>query len=124
MGVMGLHDFLIYAGLRYGSEEANQLVDKLFEIICLTAYETSISLAQEKGVFPLLKDKNELVEKSGFIQSLPTEIKQKICKYGLRNSHLLTVAPTGSTGTLVGVSTGLEPYIAFSNYRSARLGKL
>ncbi|MCE8162710.1 MAG: adenosylcobalamin-dependent ribonucleoside-diphosphate reductase [Candidatus Moeniiplasma glomeromycotorum] len=123
MGIMGLHDFLIYAGLRYGSEEANQLVDKLFKIICLTAYETSISLAQEKGVFPLLKDKNELVEKSGFIQSLPSEIKQKIRKYGLRNSHLLTVAPTGSTGTLVGVSTGLEPYFAFSHYRSGRLGK-
>src|SRR5690606_5065517 len=42
---------------------------------------------------------------------------------GIRNSHLLTVAPTGSTGTMVGVSTGLEPYFSFSYFRSGRLGK-
>jgi ribonucleoside-diphosphate reductase alpha chain len=123
MGVMGLHDFLIYAGLRYGSEKANSMVDKLFEIICLTAYETSIELAKEKGSFPFLKDKNKFVEKSAFIQSLPKSIQDQIREYGIRNSHLLTVAPTGSTGTLVGVSTGLEPYFAFSHYRSGRLGK-
>ncbi|CAG8732708.1 12984_t:CDS:2, partial [Cetraspora pellucida] len=116
LGVMGLHDFLIYAGLRYGSPKANLLVDKLFETICRTAYETSIALAQEKGSFPFLTDKNNLVEKSAFIRSLPSDIQEKIRKYGLRNSHLLTVAPTGSTGTLVGVSTGLEPYFAFSHY--------
>ncbi|CAG8669633.1 4709_t:CDS:2, partial [Ambispora leptoticha] len=94
MGVMGLHDFLIYAGLRYGSPEANLLVDKLFETICLTAYETSIKLAKEK------------------------DIQKQIKTHGIRNSHLLTVAPTGSTGTLVGVSTGLEPYFAFSHYQT------
>ena len=43
--------------------------------------------------------------------------------HGIRNSHLLTVAPTGSTGTMVGVSTGLEPYFSFTYYRSGRLGK-
>jgi len=123
MGVMGLHDFLIYANLRYGSVKANSLVDKLFEIICLTAYESSIELAREKGVFPFLKSRDEFVNKSGFIQSLPKDIQSKIREHGLRNSHLLTVAPTGSTGTLVGVSTGLEPYFAFSYYRSGRLGK-
>nr|CAG8443269.1 13405_t:CDS:10 [Entrophospora candida] len=124
MGVMGLHDFLIYAGKKYGSEEANSLVDKLFETVCNTAYESSIELAQEKGVFPFLKDRNEFVNKSGFIQTLPKYIQGKIREHGLRNSHLLTVAPTGSTGTLVGVSTGLEPYFAFSHYRSGRLGEL
>ncbi|KLL01937.1 MAG: ribonucleotide-diphosphate reductase, alpha subunit [Mycoplasmataceae bacterium RC_NB112A] len=123
MGVMGLHDFLIYANLRYGSDEANSLVDKLFEVICLTACETSIELACEKGCFPFLKDKEKFVKNSGFIQNLPTELQEKIKNYGIRNSHLLTVAPTGSTGTLVGVSTGLEPYFAFSYYRSGRLGK-
>ena len=51
------------------------------------------------------------------------EIRQDILKYGIRNSHLLTIAPTGSTGTMVGVSTGLEPYFSFSYYRSGRLGK-
>src|SRR6185436_11467670 len=103
--------------------EANLLVDKLFKTICLTAYETSIELAQEKEPFPFLIDKDVFVENSGFIQTLPVDIQDKIRKHGLRNSHLLTVAPTGSTGTLVGVSTGLEPYFAFSHYRSGRLGK-
>src|SRR5690625_178035 len=50
-------------------------------------------------------------------------IRQDILKYGIRNSHLLTVAPTGSTGTMIGVSTGLEPYFSFTCYRSGRLGK-
>lgn len=51
------------------------------------------------------------------------EIQDCIIKFGLRNSHLITVAPTGSTGTMVGCSTGLEPYFAFSYFRSGRLGK-
>jgi ribonucleoside-diphosphate reductase alpha chain len=46
-----------------------------------------------------------------------------VLRYGIRNSHLLTIAPTGSTGTMVGVSTGLEPHFSFSYYRSGRLGK-
>jgi len=125
MGVMGLHDFLIYAGLKYGSEEANVKLNELFEAICITAYETSIELAKDKtkGCFPFLKDKVKFVEESGFIKTLPLKIQNEIKVYGLRNSHLLTVAPTGSTGTLVGVSTGLEPYFDFSYLRSGRLGK-
>ena len=51
------------------------------------------------------------------------DIRESIVEYGIRNSHLLTVAPTGSTGTMVGVSTGLEPYFSFTYYRSGRLGK-
>src|SRR5690606_23346241 len=61
--------------------------------------------------------------KTGYMQKMPEDIKEDIKKYGIRNSHLLTVAPTGSTGTMVGVSTGLEPYFSFSYYRSGRLGK-
>ncbi len=54
---------------------------------------------------------------------MPEDIRNDILKYGILNSHLLTVAPTGSTGTMVGVSRGLEPYFAFSYFRSGRLGK-
>lgn len=54
LGVMGLHDLLIRCGLVYGSEEGNKLVDEVFETIALTAYETSIELAKEKGSFPFL----------------------------------------------------------------------
>jgi len=131
LGVMGLHDLLIYCETEYGSKEGNALVDKIFETIATTAYRTSIELAKEKGSFPFLigKTEEETMEfrrrfiNTGYVKTLPEDIRQGILKYGIRNSHLLTVAPTGSTGTMVGVSTGLEPYFSFSYYRSGRLGK-
>lgn len=128
MGVMGLHDLLIYCGEVYGSDSANELIDDVFETIATTAYLASIELAKEKGSFPLIDgdgigDKRAKLISSGFIATLPKSIRQDIYQYGLRNSHILTVAPTGSTGTMVGVSTGLEPYFAFKYYRSGRLGK-
>ncbi len=131
LGVMGLHDLLIYCETRYGSKEGNELVDKVFETIATTAYRTSIELAKEKGSFPFLvgeteEETMELRKKfinTGYMKTMPEDIRQDILKYGIRNSHLLTVAPTGSTGTMVGVSTGLEPYFSFSYYRSGRLGK-
>jgi ribonucleoside-diphosphate reductase alpha chain len=125
MGVMGLHDLLIHANLRYGSKEGNVLVDKLFEFIATKAYETSIEIAKEKGSFPFLEThgSREAFVKGNYIQKLPKHIHEGILKHGIRNSHLLTIAPTGSTGTMVGVSTGLEPYFAFTYFRSGRLGK-
>lgn len=131
LGVMGLHDLLIYCETVYGSEEGNQLVDKIFETIAVTAYRTSIELAKEKGSFPFLEGasetetetlRNRFIE-TGYMKKLTEDVREDILKYGIRNSHLLTVAPTGSTGTMVGVSTGLEPYFSFSYFRSGRLGK-
>ena len=122
MGVMGLHDMLIWLGVRYGSKEGNKIIDKVFEKICTVAYTTSANLAKEKGVFPYLHNIDKLFD-SGFIQQLPSSLQKLIKKNGLRNSHLLTIAPTGSTGTMVGVSTGLEPYFAFKYFRTGRLGK-
>ncbi|MCM3738754.1 vitamin B12-dependent ribonucleotide reductase [Oceanobacillus luteolus] len=131
LGVMGLHDLLIYCETKYGSKEGNELVDKVFEAIATTAYRASIELAKEKGSFPFLVGETEeetmrLREafiNTGYMKTMPEDIRQDILKYGIRNSHLLTVAPTGSTGTMVGVSTGLEPYFSFSYFRSGRLGK-
>lgn len=131
LGVMGLADLLIYCEETYGSETGNQLVDNVFEKIATTAYATSIELAKEKGSFPYLigKDEQETRElrekfiQSGYMKKMPEAIRQGVLKYGIRNSHLLTVAPTGSTGTMAGVSTGLEPYFSFSYFRSGRLGK-
>lgn len=136
MGVMGLHDLLIYCEKVYGSAEGNELVDKVFETIATTAYRTSIELAKEKGAFPFLindddwyeygKDAPKLRERfinSGYMKRMPDDIRKGVLNYGIRNSHLLTVAPTGSTGSMVGVSTGLEPYFSFKYYRSGRLGK-
>ncbi|WP_374702795.1 vitamin B12-dependent ribonucleotide reductase [Bacillus sp. UMB0893] len=131
LGVMGLHDLLIYCETEYGSEEGNQLIDQVFETIAVTAYKASVELAKEKGSFPFLtgeteKETNRLRDaftKTGFMSKMPADLLDEIKEYGIRNSHLLTVAPTGSTGTMVGVSTGLEPYFSFSYYRSGRLGK-
>ncbi|ANC77832.1 ribonucleotide-diphosphate reductase subunit alpha [Fictibacillus phosphorivorans] len=131
LGVMGLHDLLIYCETVYGSEEGNKLVDQIFETIAVTAYRTSIELAKEKGSFPFLEGEteettNELRRRfteTGYMKKLPEDVREDILEFGIRNSHLLTVAPTGSTGTMVGVSTGLEPYFSFSYFRSGRLGK-
>lgn len=125
LGVMGLHDMLIWANKRYGSDDANQLIEKVMQTIAETAYDTSAELAKEKGTFPFLA--NEVKADFSllpFVQKLNPEIRRKIAKYGVRNSHLLTIAPTGSTGTMVGVSTGLEPFFAFEYYRSGRLGNM
>jgi ribonucleoside-diphosphate reductase alpha chain len=131
LGVMGLHDALIYEEKVYGSVEGNELVDKIFETISTTAYQTSVELAKEKGSFPFLVGKTDGETKqlrenfiqTGYMKKMPEVIRQGILSHGIRNSHLLTVAPTGSTGTMVGVSTGLEPYFSFTYYRSGRLGK-
>ena len=131
LGVMGLADALIYCGQKYGSTEANALLDNLFKVIAESAYKESINLAKERGSFPFLvgetKEETQTLRQrfidSGFMRQMPDQIRQDILTYGIRNSHLLTIAPTGSTGTMVGVSTGLEPYFSFSYYRSGRLGK-
>lgn len=125
LGIMGLHDLLIWTNNRYGSKECAILVDELFKFIATHSYRTSIEIAKEKGSFPFLEQFGS-VEKllnTGYMKKLPEDIREDVKKYGIRNSHLLTIAPTGSTGTMVGVSTGLEPYFGFSYYRSGRLGK-
>lgn len=131
LGVMGLADVLIYCDKEYGSPEGNELVDQIFKTIAVAAYEVSTELAAERGSFPFLEGETEdqtaalrkAFTETGFMQGMPAEIREGILANGIRNSHLLTVAPTGSTGTMVGVSTGLEPYYSFTYYRSGRLGK-
>lgn len=103
LGVMGLHDLLIYCETEYGSEEGNKLIDKVFETIATTAYRASIELAKEKGSFPYLVGETEEETKrlreafinTGYMKKMPEDIRQAILENGIRNSHLLTVAPTG-----------------------------
>lgn len=131
LGVMGLHDLLIYCETEYGSNDGNELIDEIFKTIAHTAYRESIELAKEKGSFPFLigetgdetiKLRQAFID-TGYMKQMPDDIKDGILKHGIRNSHLLTVAPTGSTGTMAGVATGLEPYFSFSYFRSGRLGQ-
>lgn len=109
LGVMGLHTMLLELGMKYSSGEASQFVDRLFAFIKHTAYDTSISLAIEKGPFPAYDPK---MLESGFMERMKPAITRKVREYGIRNCAMLTIAPTGTTGMVQGVSTGIEPYMA------------
>ena len=122
LGVMGLSDLLIWAGVRYGSKRSFSLIDKIFHTIARNAYLASTNLAVEKGSFPFLQSNKKFLQ-SGFMKQMDADVRDLIGKQGIRNSHLLTVAPTGTTSTLMRVANGLEPYFAFKYYRSGRLGK-
>jgi len=106
LGVMGLHSMLLDLGMRYSSDEALEFVDKLMSVIKNTAYDASVSLAIEKGPFPLYDPR---FLQSGFAKTLKRGIKNKIKEHGIRNCCLLTVAPTGTTSMVHGVTGGVEP---------------
>ena len=84
--------------------------------ICFAAHRTSIALAKEKGGFPYFERDRYL--DGAFIRGLPDDIRSGIAEIGIRNSHLLAIAPTGTISLLAGnVSSGLEPIFAASNAR-------
>jgi ribonucleoside-diphosphate reductase alpha chain len=120
MGTIGLAEMLIKLGLRYGSPEAVAFIEKLYQFIAVTSYETSVELAREKGAFPqFIKDK---FLESGFMKQMPDYIRDLVAKYGIRNVTILTQAPTGTVGTMVGTSTGIEPFFSWTYFRKSRLG--
>lgn len=114
LGTFGLGDMLIKLGITYGSEQSISLINYIFKTIAVTAVETSLQLAKLEGCYPMC-NKDALVE-SSFIKalSLPEKTLEDIKKFGLFNSQLLTCAPTGSTATMLQVSTGVEPNYAFN----------
>jgi ribonucleoside-diphosphate reductase alpha chain len=120
MGTIGLAEMLIHLKLRYGSSEAIKFVDKLYQFIAITAYETSVDLAREKGSFPQF-DSQKFLE-SGFMKNVPEYIRHLVGKYGIRNVTIMTQAPTGTVGTMVGTSTGIEPFFSWTYFRKSRLG--
>lgn len=115
LGIMGLHTMLIKMGIRYSSDYARLFVNELMKVIKEEAYLASIDLAKEKGPFPAYQP--ELLE-SGFAKrSLNENIRSSIAQYGIRNCALLTIAPTGTTGMVSNVSTGIEPLFAPAYWR-------
>ena len=119
LGITGLGNMLQQLRIRYGSEEAIQVTQTVMETIRNVAYLTSVELAKERGPFPLF-DRNKYM-KGKFIQTLPKSIRDGIYSYGIRNSILLTVAPTGTTSIYYGnVSSGLEPTFAWQYKRKMR----
>ena len=119
LGTMGLSELLIRLGLRYGSEASLTFIDKLYGFIAKTAYLASVKLAQEKGRFPAY---DEQFLKSGFMKQMPGEVRDEVLKNGIRNMTLLTQAPTGSIATMVGTSTGIEPFFDWCYTRKSQLG--
>lgn len=114
LGTFGLGDMFIKLGVRYGSKESIDIINQVFKFIATTAVETSLQLAKIEGCYPMC-NKEALVE-SSFIKALnlPEKTLEDIKKFGLFNNQILTCAPTGSTATMLGVSTGVEPNYAFS----------
>jgi ribonucleoside-diphosphate reductase alpha chain len=115
LGVMGLHSMLLELGYKYSSTEGRNFIDQLFSFIKNTAYDASITLAAEKGPFPAYDVRYLDGE---FIKTLKRGIRNKIREHGIRNCALLTIAPTGTTGMVSGVSTGIEPLFAPVYYRN------
>ena len=111
MGTTGLADTLALLGLRYGSDEGNKFVNKLFRFISKAAYEASTMLAIEKEPFPACKP--ELHVQSGYMSRMTKKIKEMVLEHGIRNCAILTQAPTGTVSILSGnVSSGIEPMFA------------
>ena len=117
LGMTGLADTLIMLGLRYGSDASLGFAADTMRLVCHAAYCASVAIAQEKGSFPYLDKARYLGGR--FICSLPDDIRDAIAANGIRNSHLLAIAPTGTISLLAGnVSSGLEPIFAASYRRN------
>lgn len=121
LGVTGLGDMLWMMGLPYGSKEAVSFCKSLACFMRDHAYKASISLAVEKGAFPLFDAEKYL--DGEFIKSLPDSIRDDIRSYGIRNSHILSIAPTGTTSLLWGnISSGVEPILYLTANREISEG--
>ncbi len=121
LGIMGLGDALIKMQLPYGSEESLPIIEKIFQVLRDSAYDASADLAKEKGAFPLF-DKEKYME--GYhIKALPKALRKKVAEQGIRNAVLLTIAPTGTTSLVSGVSSGVEPVYEFVFKRRWRGGE-
>lgn len=119
LGFTGLGDALILMGLRYDSPEARAVAAGWAGALRDAAYRASVALAQEKGAFPLFELR--LLD-SGMARRLPEEIRTEIAAHGLRNSHLLSIAPTGTISLAFAdnASNGIEPAYSWTYTRRKR----
>jgi len=121
LGITGLADAFLMLGHRYGDADSIVLADHIMRTLCHTAYQTSVNLAKEKGSFPLLDREAYLA--SPFIRELPEPILEGIAQHGIRNSHLVAIAPAGTISLLAGnVSSGLEPVFDYAYQRNLVMG--
>lgn len=116
LGVTGLADALLMAGLRYGSDEAVAATRDWMRAIARSSYLASVDLAREKGAFPLFDAEKFLA--SGTMEKMDADVRDAIRTHGIRNALLTSVAPTGTISLYAGnVSSGIEPVFAYAYTR-------
>lgn len=117
LGVTGLANALERLGFPYGSVDFVREMNLILEVLRDECYQTSSDLSREKGPFSLFDSEKYLSGK--FIQTLPVSIRESIKKYGIRNSHLLSIAPTGTISLSAdNISSGIEPVFTHSYTRT------
>ncbi|WP_418646941.1 adenosylcobalamin-dependent ribonucleoside-diphosphate reductase [Thauera butanivorans] len=122
LGFTGLGDALIMLGKRYDTPEAREEARKISEFMRNRAYLASAELARERGAFPLF-NADLYLSGGNFASRLPAEVKDKIRKHGIRNSHLLSIAPTGTISLAFAdnASNGIEPPFSYTYTRRKRM---
>ncbi|HEX5338375.1 MAG TPA: adenosylcobalamin-dependent ribonucleoside-diphosphate reductase, partial [Gallionella sp.] len=122
LGYTGLGDALAMLGLRYDTDEARAFAADLTRMMRDEAYLASVDLAVERGAFPLL-DPEQYLAAPRFASRLPDEIKDRIRRHGIRNSHLLSIAPTGTISLAFAdnASNGIEPPYSWFYTRKKRM---
>lgn len=119
LGVMGIADLLIKLGIRYGSEEAIDYCDAIGEVMAVAAIDESCRLAEQFGAYPRCSA-NAVLESEYCMRHTTGTMVARIGQYGLRNSQLLTIAPTGTLSTMLGISGGIEPIFATHYTRTTK----
>lgn len=121
LGFLGLGSALVMLGLRYDSDEGRAMAARIAETLRDAAYATSVALAREKGPFPLFDAEQYLDGR--FVERLPGWLRDAIRSYGIRNSHLLSIAPTGTISLAFAdnASNGIEPPYSWTYQRRKRM---
>src|SRR5687767_15064967 len=121
LGFTGLGDALIMLRLRYDTGEAREMAARISEAMRDQAYRASVELAKERGAFPLF-NADLYLSGTSFATHLPASLKEQIKKHGLRNSHLLSIAPTGTISLAFAdnASNGIEPPFSWTYTRKKR----
>lgn len=122
LGFTGLGDTLIMMSLKYNSDQGRCVARQIAESMRDSAYNASIDLAIEKGAFPLF-DAEKYLAQPNFASRLPKAIQDRIRKHGIRNSHLLSIAPTGTISLAFAdnASNGIEPPFSWFYTRKKRM---
>jgi ribonucleoside-diphosphate reductase alpha chain len=120
LGYLGLGDALVMLGLRYDGPDGRRMAARITECLRDTAYAASVKLAEEKGAFPLFDAEKYL--SGAFAMRLPEELRQEIRAKGIRNSHSLSIAPTGTISLAFAdnASGGIEPAFSWTYTRKKR----